>query len=484
MFRENNNPDARHAFIAYTSGNGMAFQYRLVTGGQSYNTNVTGYNLPYYIKLVKTGSRYAGYVSQDSLVWKQIGTTVDLGFGATATCNAGLAFTSHDNTKLSTCVISKVPIVFSADTIVNLGGACPTVNVALNRPAASSGNLSTDKSIYEFRAFDGNAVTRWASAQGSDNANLFVDLGKRFNICKVTINWAAEYGKNFQVQVSDDALSWTTISTVTGNTALVNSLTVTGTGRFVRMLGTLRGTTLGYAINEMAVYGTAVAGQPANIALNKRAVSSTNENTTLIPAAAFDGNGSTRWASAGNTDPSWIYVDLGNTYNLSTIVLDWETALGADFQLQVSSDSLNWTTIKTVVANKAYMNALAVTGTGRYVRMLGTKRGYPAGYSLYEFEVYGVLASAALKAAVQLSKEDIVVYPNPASGIITINSGKAEMSGISITDVHGRYVRTVPMRMQHSVSVNIASLRAGIYFINIKTTTGVVTKKLVKDGGL
>jgi beta-glucosidase len=32
--------------------------------------------------------------------------------------------------------------------------------------------------------------------------------------------------------------------------------------------------------------------------------------------------------------------------------------------------------------------ALAVTGTGRYVRMYGTVRGTQYGYSLWEFQVY------------------------------------------------------------------------------------------------
>lgn len=115
--------------------------------------------------MIKVGTKYLGYISKDGLKWQQLGTTVDLGFGATTTCNAGLATTSHDNTKLSTSTFSNVPIIFSSETNPT-PGVCPTTNQVLNRPAGSLGNLSTDKSTYELQAFDGNATTRWASKRG------------------------------------------------------------------------------------------------------------------------------------------------------------------------------------------------------------------------------------------------------------------------------------------------------------------------------
>jgi len=49
-----------------------------------------------------------------------------------------------------------------------------------------------------------------------------------------------------------------------------------------------------------------------NLALNKPATSSSNENTSLTPNRAIDGNTGTRWSSAFS-DPQWIQVDLGAT---------------------------------------------------------------------------------------------------------------------------------------------------------------------------
>jgi hypothetical protein len=403
MFRETLDSTSRNALMALTPGNGATFQYRLTAGGQSLNTALAGIKAPYYVMVVKRGNRYAGYISADSVVWKQVGATVDLGFGS-GPITAGIALSSHDNGQLARAVFSQVPIVFSADTTVNTTPptpVCSTPNVALNRPAASSSTLSVDKSIYEFRAFDGDAATRWASSQGTDPQWLLVDLGKRYNVCSVSIDWAAELAKDYQIQISDDAAAWTTLKTITGNTAFSNILSVSGTGRFVRMYATARGTTLGYSINEMRVSGTALPDQPINLALGKTVAASSTENGFYPAAQAVDGLGSTRWASLPNIDPSWIYVDLGKTYTLSQVVLDWEVALGKDFQIQVSGDATTWNTVKTVSGNTSYVNVVPVSGTGRYVRMLGTVRGYAAGYSLYEFEVYGseVAATASVYEA-------------------------------------------------------------------------------------
>ncbi|MHA4811030.1 discoidin domain-containing protein [Flavitalea flava] len=493
MFRESTDSGARNAFIAYTSGNGITFQYRSTSAGPSNNINITGYALPYYVKLIKAGTRYSGYISPDSVTWKQIGATVDLGFGAGVSCYAGLAATSHDNTRLSTSRFSQVPIIFSADTTVNTGlpGNCPVTNIALNRPAASSGNLSTNKSIYEFQAFDGKLTTRWASRQGSDNAWIYVDLGKQYTICQVSINWASEYGKNYQIQVSNDAVNWNTIYTMTGNTALINTLPVNGTGRFVRMLGLLRGTSLGYSIYEMTINGTVVPGQPVNLALNRPGFSSGNEDNILVPAAALDGLGNTRWASTSR-DPSWIYVDLGNAYAISSVVLDWEASLGADFQIQVSNDALTWRTIRTVTGNTFYSNVLAVSGTGRYVRMYGTRRGTFAGYSIYEMEVYGAAGAVAaaasmVKSAVGMKEmtnmTNITVYPNPSANTINVTSADASITSMEIMSLNGQTIRSLHMNAQRAVTVDISFLHDGVYVLVIHTSTGFFTQKIIKVSG-
>src|SRR3974390_3325118 len=62
-----------------------------------------------------------------------------------------------------------------------------------------------------------------------------------------------------------------------------------------------------------------------NIALNKPATASSVESNSYLASYAFDGSLSTRWSSQFS-DPQWIYVDLGSTYNINEVILTWEKA--------------------------------------------------------------------------------------------------------------------------------------------------------------
>src|SRR6185437_6285205 len=113
------------------------------------------------------------------------------------------------------------------------------------------------------------------------------------------------------------------------------------------------------------------------------------ENQPAYPAsAAVDGNTGTRWSSAF-ADPQWLEVDLGSSQSVCGVTLNWETAYGKSFQVQVSADNANWTTIYSTTTGTGGVQALtALSGTGRYVRMLGTARATQYGYSLWEFQVF------------------------------------------------------------------------------------------------
>ena len=84
-----------------------------------------------------------------------------------------------------------------------------------------------------------------------------------------------------------------------------------------------------------------------------------------------------------------LYVDLGQRYDICSVALHWEVALGQDFKIQVSDDASVWTNVATITGNVSYDDYIPLKASGRYVRMYGTQRGTTYGYSLYEFEVYG-----------------------------------------------------------------------------------------------
>ncbi|MET9271987.1 discoidin domain-containing protein [Kribbella sp. NPDC003557] len=128
--------------------------------------------------------------------------------------------------------------------------ACGTGNVAVNRPATAS---STENAgLPASAAVDGNPATRWGSAF-SDPQWLQIDLGSSVAVCQVGLSWEAAYGKAFRIELSDDAAAWRQVYDTTSGTGGTQSLDISGTGRYVRITGTQRGTGYGYSLWEVAV---------------------------------------------------------------------------------------------------------------------------------------------------------------------------------------------------------------------------------------
>ncbi|BEP13394.1 discoidin domain-containing protein [Acidothermaceae bacterium B102] len=264
--------------------------------------------------------------------------------------------------------------------------ADPLISQGKTATASSTENAGTPASA----AVDGNlTTTRWSSAF-ADPQWLQVDLGATATISQVVLTWEAAYGKSFQIQTSPDAATWTSIYSTTTGTGGTQTLTVSGSGRYVRMYGTVRGTAYGYSLYELQVYGTfPTAGgcSTTNAAQGKTATASSTENAGTPASAAVDGNTGTRWSSAF-ADPQWLQVDLGSTQSICQVTLNWEAAYASAFQIQTSPDATTWTSIFSTTTGTGGVQTLTVSGSGRYVRMYGTARGTAYGYSLWEFGVY------------------------------------------------------------------------------------------------
>ncbi|MFG3203829.1 beta-1,3-glucanase family protein [Streptomyces sp. NPDC048192] len=152
-------------------------------------------------------------------------------------------------------------------------------------------------------------------------------------------------------------------------------------------------TALGLVIALLAACFLALTPSPARAAdqllsQGRPATASSTENASFPAAAAVDGNPGTRWSSAF-ADPQWLQVDLGSVQQITRVTLSWEAAYAKAYQIQTSTDGANWTTVYSTTNATGGTENQAVTGSGRYVRLYGTTRATPYGYSLWEFQVYG-----------------------------------------------------------------------------------------------
>jgi len=134
-----------------------------------------------------------------------------------------------------------------------------------------------------------------------------------------------------------------------------------------------------------------------NLALSGTATASREEGG--YPASnAIDGSSSTRWSSYqngadnNNQNSQWIYVDLGNTYKVNKVRLNWEAAYGKSYKIEVSTNGSSWNAVANITNNTSggIKEHTFASTNAQFVRMSGVERGNEyGGYSLYEFEIYG-----------------------------------------------------------------------------------------------
>jgi len=78
-----------------------------------------------------------------------------------------------------------------------------------------------------------------------------------------------------------------------------------------------------------------------------------------------------------------------------------------------------------------------------------------------------------------IDNSQFVLYPNPATGIVNLQlSSDPEATVVTITNVLGKSVLVDSVRNKET-TVNIASLKSGIYFVTLESNGKQITKKLI-----
>ena len=126
-----------------------------------------------------------------------------------------------------------------------------------------------------------------------------------------------------------------------------------------------------------------------------RPATASREEGTFTAANAFDGSSTTRWSSFqtnAQNDSQWIRVELDDVYKVNKVILNWETAFGTRYLIEVSLNGNDWNRAIEITGNtSAGRKEHTFTPVdAKYVRMFGITRNLEyGGFSLFDFEVYG-----------------------------------------------------------------------------------------------
>jgi len=165
-------------------------------------------------------------------------------------------------------------------------------------------------------------------------------------------------------------------------------------------------------------------------------------------------------------EESW--VTLGVSYDYTTGRVTWRgpgingfvmgAAAGTDpDEVDIAATSGSTATVPNTAATTGLFDNIIISNT----------------------DVDSLLGLAATPAIVA---NQLSAYPNPANDVVTIsNDNSIAMQSAQIVDINGRTIKTVNLNGVSQATINVSELTSGIYFMNITTERGKISKKIIKN---
>jgi hypothetical protein len=105
MLRENNSAGSEYVFMGVTGQGGSVLQSRASADGASVSADGPEAKLPHWLKLVRNGNVFNGYVSADGTNWLAAGSVTNT---MNKKLSVGLALTAHNNSVLNSTLFDNV----------------------------------------------------------------------------------------------------------------------------------------------------------------------------------------------------------------------------------------------------------------------------------------------------------------------------------------------------------------------------------------
>jgi len=338
-----------------------------------------------------------------------------------------------------------------------------------------------------------NDVTVTEGNTGTVTANFSVTLSGASSQA-VTVNYATANGT---ATAGSDYVAASGTKTFPANSTTPQTIAVTVNGDLINepnetfFVNLSNATNATIADNQgLGTINNDDVAPPTNLALNKPATASSS-NSGFPPSNANDGSATTHWrsGSVGSSTVVWWRVDLGATYNINNVVIDWRGIYYATkYTVQVSLTGSGWTTVYTDNAgNGGIDNVTFAAASARYVRVRMTQNNSST-ERINEVAVYAA-ASALAKSSEgeesEVAKSEVIPdeitlqqnYPNPFSANGTFGNPSTQISysvpgavlvTLKIYNLAGQEVATlvdeIRERGNYTVTFDASRLTSGVYF--------------------
>ena len=219
MIRDGSATNAAYAAVVRTPGNGILFQWRSATGGNTAWFAVAAPLGSVWVRLTRSGNAFSAYYSNDGISWMSIGTPQTVTIASSAL--VGLAVSSHTTGVISTAVFNNLWIS---------PGSSPTV--ATQASASASVVTGTSVNLGVLGADNGGEINLTYSwyVLGNPPDQVTFSANKTNAAKNTTATFATDGVYNFRVIVTDASgftvtsdVSVTVVQTFSGLTVQPNT---------------------------------------------------------------------------------------------------------------------------------------------------------------------------------------------------------------------------------------------------------------------
>ena len=332
--------------------------------------------------------------------------------------------------------------VYSLRTLTYDDAARPlSASIAQGKPVTASSESKSDGNLKE-KAVDGDPSTRWGAEYrgGADISTpwITIDCEDTYDFVRLQVLWETAVPGAYEVQISDDGETFTTIATVNNVLKTGQNIDLSGRGRYLKIQALSCATEYAISAYEIYLWGDKVEPEPAptpeNVSLNKTVTASSESIYFGNPKEyAVDGDASTRWGSQYRSPTNdyvnpWLAVDFGGFYEISSVNIKFEWARPTEFEIQYSLDGENYAVAKTVsspAGNTLLTYDFAAPFTARYLKIkangcvqIGADN---YGMSIFELEAMGLPATVcSASGSIEFVREEGTAPYDSNRAILTV----------------------------------------------------------------
>lgn len=160
------------------------------------------------------------------------------------------------------------------------------------------------------------------------------------------------------------------------------------------------------------------------------------------------------------------------------VKLEWQTATENNndfFTIERSEDGINWTSVRTI-NGAGYSNSSLDYESFDYQPSTGSSY-----YRLKQTDYDGRYSYSQIKRIrMNLKTDNILIWPNPSDGIVTIQQTKLNTSDLKIYNALGQELTKriiVLSKTENQITLDLRKFNSGVYYIKHHTTSRIFYKR-------